>query len=75
MPTLYNTNACRCFKDIETIIVCQPFALKFLYVASHAGDTKSWKDCSLKEHINIKVDLLAKKALVCTHAVDQYFNG
>jgi hypothetical protein len=36
---------------------------------------KSWKDCSLKQQINIKVDLLAKKALVCAHAADQYFNG
>ncbi len=39
------------------------------------GDTKSWKDCSLKEWINIKIDLLAKKALVCAHAAGQYFNG
>jgi hypothetical protein len=29
-------------------IVHQPFALKFLYVASHAKDTKTWKDCFLK---------------------------
>ncbi len=27
---------------LKQYIVCQPFALKFLYVASHADDTKSW---------------------------------
>jgi hypothetical protein len=63
------------FKILEQYIASQPFALKFLYVALHADNTKSWKDCSLKERINIKVNLLAKKSLMCTHAEDKYFNG
>jgi hypothetical protein len=32
---------------LKQYIVRQPFALKFLYVASHANNTKSWKDCPL----------------------------
>jgi hypothetical protein len=62
-------------KILKQYIASQPFALKFLFVALHANNTKSWKDCSLKERINIKVNILAKKALICTHAEDQYFNG
>jgi hypothetical protein len=60
---------------LKQYIVHQLFALKFLYVASHAEDTKSWKDCSLKERIIIKVDLLAKKALQCAHVTDEFFDG
>jgi hypothetical protein len=37
-------------------------------VQSHAGDTKRLQDCSLKEKINIKVDSLAKKALMAAHS-------
>jgi hypothetical protein len=29
----------------------------------------------LSQEINIKVNLLAKKALLCAHAKDQYFDG
>ena len=62
-------------KILKQYIASQPFALKFLYVALHANDTKLWKDCSFKERINIRVELLAKKALMCAHAKDQYFDG
>jgi hypothetical protein len=53
----------------------QPFLLKFLHVASHADDTKTWESCSLKEKIYVKVGHMAKKALICAHATDQYFDG
>jgi hypothetical protein len=35
---------------------------------SHADDKKRWRDFSLKEQINIKVDSLAKKALMAAHS-------
>ncbi len=60
---------------LKQYIIRQPFALKILYVASHTNNTKSWKDCSLKERINIKVDLLSKKALQCAHVMDEFCNG
>jgi hypothetical protein len=60
---------------MKRMILDHPFHLKFLYVVSHSNDTKKWKECSLKEGINIKVDHLAKKALLATHASNQYFNG
>jgi hypothetical protein len=34
---------------LKHYIVKQPFLLKFLHVASHADDTKTWESCSLKE--------------------------
>ncbi len=60
---------------LKRYIVKQPFLLKFLHTASHADETKTWESCSLKEKINIKVDHLTKKALICAHATDQYFGG
>ncbi len=60
---------------LKCCIVCQPFALKFLHIASQANDTKPWHLCTLKERINIKVDHLAKKALICVHVTGQYFDG
>ncbi len=60
---------------LKRYIVKQPFLLKFLHVASHADDTKTWESCSLKEKINIKVEHLAKTALICAHATNQYFDG
>jgi hypothetical protein len=61
-------------KILKQYIAHQPFASKFLYVASHANDVKLWKECSLKERINIKVDSLAKKALWYAHASEKYFD-
>jgi hypothetical protein len=37
-------------------------------VQLHADDTKRWQECSLKEQINIKVDSLARKALMAAHS-------
>ena len=60
---------------MKRLILDHPFSLKFLYVASHSDDTKQWKECTLKERINIKVDHLAKKALLAAHASNQFFDG
>jgi hypothetical protein len=62
-------------KILKQYIAHQPFASKFLYVPSQADDIKSWKECSLKERINIKVDSLTKKALWYAHALEKYFDG
>jgi hypothetical protein len=62
-------------KILKQYIAHQPFASKFLYVASHADDIKLQKECSLKERINIKVDSLTKKALWYAHALEKYFDG
>ena len=60
---------------MKQYIIKQPFRLIFLYVASHCDDTKLWSDCTLKEKMNIKVDSLAKVALMCAHATNEYFDG
>ncbi len=46
----------------------QPFRVQYKYVQSYGNDTKRWRDCSLKERINIKMDSLAKKALMAAHS-------
>jgi hypothetical protein len=43
------------------LVLIQPFPVKLKYVQSHADKRKKWRDCTLKEQINIKVDHLAKK--------------
>jgi hypothetical protein len=60
---------------LKRYITNQPFSLKFMYVASHTDDIKRWKDCTLKERINIKVDLLAKRAILAGHASNIFFDG
>ena len=62
----------RTFKRLVSI---QKFWVKFKYVQSHADDTKKWKDCTLKEQINIKVDSLAKKALKSAHYTGEFIEG
>ena len=52
----------------KNLVAAQPFRVQYKYVQSHANDTKRWQDCSLKEQINIKVDSLAKKALMAAHS-------
>ncbi len=55
----------------KNLISAQPFRVQYKYVQLHANDTKRWQDCSLKERINIKVDSLAKKALMAAHSTDK----
>ena len=54
------------------LVSSQPFQVQYKYVTSHAGKKKKWWDCILKEHINIKVDWLAKKALKAGHCTSQF---
>jgi hypothetical protein len=44
-------------------------------VASDCNELKRWANCILEKRMNIKVDSLAKKTLICTHATNDYFNG
>jgi hypothetical protein len=46
-----------------------------LYVQSHSDDIKEWSACTIKERMNIKVDHLAKTALLHAHTTDKFFNG
>jgi hypothetical protein len=65
LSTQLNADVLRIMKRM---ILDHQFCLKFLYVTSHSNDTKKLKECSLKERINIKVDHIAKKALLFAHA-------
>jgi hypothetical protein len=46
----------------KNLISTQPFPVRYTYVQSHADNSKKWRDCTLKERINIKVDALAKNS-------------
>jgi hypothetical protein len=52
----------------KNLIFAQPFHIQYRYVQSHANGTKRWRDCTLKEQINIKVNSLTKKALMEAHS-------
>jgi hypothetical protein len=52
----------------KNLVAAQPFHVWYKYIQSHANDTKRWQDCLLKELNNIKVDSLAKKALMAAHS-------
>ncbi len=65
-------NLLRVFKNL---VATQKFPVKYKYVQSHADDSKKWKDCSLKERINIKVDSLAKKALKAAHSTEEFITS
>jgi hypothetical protein len=52
----------------KNLISAQSFHVRYKYMMSHANDTKRWQDCSLNEQIKIKVDNLAKKALMAAHS-------
>ena len=53
----------------------QPFFINFLYVASHSDDKKLWFSCTIKECLNIKVNLQAKQALLHALSCHEYFDG
>jgi hypothetical protein len=59
---------------MKCLIAHQPFAVCFLYVASHSDDIKEWSECTIQEQINIKVNKLAKKALIHAHLCSTYFD-
>ena len=53
----------------------QPGQVTMEWVPSHQDDTKLWHNCTLKEKINIKVDRLAKAALIAAVAENVYVNS
>jgi hypothetical protein len=59
---------------MKRLIAQQPFVIKFLYVAAHSDDRKDWTSCTVKECLNIKVDHLAKQALLHAHSCNEYFD-
>jgi hypothetical protein len=59
----------------KNLVATQKNLVKYKYVPSHADDSKKWKDCSLKERINIKVDSLAKKALRAAHSIKEFITS
>jgi hypothetical protein len=70
--TQTQANALRVMKFL---ITRQPFIIKFRYVASHSDERKDWASCTIKERLNIKVDHLAKQALLHAHLCNEYFDG
>jgi hypothetical protein len=60
---------------MKRLITRQPFIIKFLYVASHSNERIDWASCTIKERLNIKVDHLAKQALLHAHLCNEYFDG
>ncbi len=60
---------------MKFLIAHQPFAVHFLYATSHLDNIKEWSECTIKEGINIKVNKLAKKALIHAHLCSTYFDG
>jgi hypothetical protein len=55
----------------KNLVAAQLFRVQYKYVQSHANGIKRWQDCLLKEQINIKVDSLAKKALMAAHSTEE----
>jgi hypothetical protein len=55
----------------KNLVAMQKIPVKYKYVQSHVDNSKKWKDCSLKERINIKADSLAKKALRAAHSTGE----
>ncbi len=70
----YNSDPIWCSPGNETVHHCTTIQVK----KNVCGITLWWFEmlgyCTLKERMNIKVDSLAKKALICAHATNDYFN-
>ncbi len=62
-PPLYNANACRCFKDIETThcssAICSEIPVHYI----KRWQYKSWKDCPLKEWTILRLISLPRRLL------------
>ena len=59
-PLPSNQSQADLLRTFKNLVSSQTFQVQYKYVASHADNRKKWRDCSLKERINIKVDRLAK---------------
>ncbi len=65
-------NVLRVFKHLVSV---QPFCIKHKYMQSHTDNAKKWWERTLKEHVNIKVDSIVKKALKAAHCTGEFFEG
>ncbi len=74
-PLPSNQSQADLLQTFKSLVSSQTFQVQYKYVASHADIRKKWRDCSLKERINIKVDRLAKKALKAGHCTGQYIES
>ena len=75
IPLSTNQTQADLLRVFKNLISTQSFKVKYKYVQSHADDTKKWRDCSLKERINIKVDALAKKAFKAAHSTGEFIES
>jgi hypothetical protein len=74
-PLPSNQSQAGLLRTFKNLVSSQTFQVQYKYVASHADNRKKWRDCSMKERINIKVDRLAKKALKAGHCTGQYIKS
>jgi hypothetical protein len=74
-PLSTNQTQADLLRVFKNIILKQYFLVKYKYVQSHADDSKKWRDCTLKERINIRVDALAKKSLKAGHSTNEYIES
>ena len=75
IPLSTNQTQADLLRVFKNLISAQSFTIKYKYVQSHADDSKKWRDCSLKEWINIKVDALAKKAIKAAHSTGEFIES
>ena len=61
-----------CFKQM---VMENSFHSDFQWVVSHQDDEKKWKNCTVKEHINVLMDDLAKETLVEVIASRRYIDN
>jgi hypothetical protein len=75
IPLTANQTQADLLRVYKNLISTQPFPVKYKYVQSHADNSKKWRDCTLKERINIKVDALAKKAIKAAHSTGEFIES
>jgi len=75
IPLSTNQTQADLLRVFKNLVLNQSFTVKYKYVQSHADDSKKWRDCSLKEQINIKVDALAKKSIKAAHSTGEYIQS
>ena len=73
LPT--NQSQADLLQIFKNLVSSHTFRVQYKYVASHADNKNKWWDCSRKEHINIKVENLAKKVLKAGLCTGQYIQS
>ena len=71
IPLSTNQTQADLLRVFKNLVLNQSFTVKYRYVQSHVDDSKKWRDCSLKERINIKVDALAQKSIKAAHSTGE----